>query len=87
MNTCKLVGFMKNSFTDKSTGRVVEYAKIWAGDEIVRNGSGLNVSSFKSTVQVVDGLTPDLIGADVCLFFDKYNRVQLVEIPMSDRGQ
>ena len=38
------------------------------------------VTAYKSTVQVVDSLKPDIIGADVNLFFDRYNRVQLVQV-------
>ena len=76
----KLLGYMKNTFTDKSTNRTVEYARIYAGEEITKGGAGVFVTAYKSTVQVVDQLKPDIIGADVNLFFDRYNRVQLVQV-------
>lgn len=76
----KILGYMKNTFTDKSTNRTVEYARIYAGEKITKGGAGVSVTAYKSTVQVVDSLKPDIIGADVNLFFDRYNRVQLVQI-------
>ena len=75
----KIVGYFKNSFTDRETGRVVDYAKVFISDPITKGGSGQQVIAYKASVDAVKDLAPSCIGRDVTVYFDKYNRVQLVQ--------
>lgn len=75
----KLVGYFKNQFTDKNDGRVIDYAKIFISEDIKKNGAGINVVNYKAAVQVIDMLKPDCLGRECSVYFDKYNRVQLIQ--------
>lgn len=75
----KLAGYFKGSFTDRETGRVVDYAKVYIADAITKGGAGLQVVAYKAAVDALKDLTPACINRDVTVYFDKYNRVQLVK--------